>query len=208
MKSLIKCLQIPESAANKLVAKIQKVATKDVQSVDEMKKAINIQLANIKTRGEKLLEKFLDGNVDDATYKSYKAGLGEEQAKLTADLVRVDETTAKMAREIETAVALAKNCYKTFKTASFDQKVVLIRTLFEKLIIKDGKIVEAHINHPYAYISRAKLKSNPVFLGMVTGGEANVLFKPSQSPISLNFSPCNVHEVHNVHLFEFCPVHS
>ncbi len=171
VRELIKCLQIPESVADKFAVKIQKVATKDVQSGDEMKKTINVQLANIKTRGERLLEKFLDGNVDDATYRDYKSGLEQEQTKLLADLARVDETTTKMEREIESAVALAKNCYRTFKNATFDQKVVLIRTLFDKLIVKDGRIVEAHINHPFAYISRGRLKSDPAFLHMVSGGD-------------------------------------
>jgi len=94
-----------------------------------------------------------------------------EEAVCRSELGRVDQEITKTAQQIETAVGLVRNVYKTYREASYDQKILLVRTFFERIIVKDKKISEAHLNHPFAYICKGKVAKKEVFQRQYSSGD-------------------------------------
>ncbi|MDE1969999.1 MAG: recombinase family protein [Patescibacteria group bacterium] len=167
---LIKTIQIPHSTALRLEEKIKQVVQKDKGPTDDMRKSLVIQLENIAGKKKSSLEKYVEGNISDDAYRTFKLDLEARELQLKAQLEKVDDTISGIVAQIETAIGLARNCYKTYKTASYEQKILLAQTFFEKVIIKDRTIQNAFLNHPFAYICQEKAKAKREFQYQYTGG--------------------------------------
>ncbi len=163
LKDLIKIIQISESVANRLKEKIRLVISKDSNSNEELKKSILSQIENIENRKKSLLEKYVDENIDSDAYKKFKDELGLKESQLKAELARVEGKISKTVGQIETAIGLVRDCYKTYKESSYENQTLLAQTFFEKVIIKDKKIISAYLKHPFVYICKNKASANGVF---------------------------------------------
>lgn len=167
---IVKNIQLTESTAVKLIEKIKQVMHDREKPNEELKNSILARLSNAEVRKQSALQKYVDGDIDSDAYKKYKSNLEIEEARCRAELSRVDQEITKTVQQIETAVGLAKNVYKTYQEATYDQKILLVRTFFEKLIVKDKKIVEAHLNHPFAYLCKGKASKKQEFQRQYQGG--------------------------------------
>lgn len=163
LQKIVKSIQIPESASVKLTQKIKAIMANDKKGHEDFRKSLLIKQENIETKKKSLLEKFVDESIDDDSYRKYKLDLETQEVQIKSELSKIEGNLAKMVEDIETAISLARNCYKTYKEAGYDQKILLAQTIFEKFIVKDKKIVSAFLNHPFAYICKDKANKLEVF---------------------------------------------
>ncbi len=171
LQKLVRTIQIPESAALRLEEKIKKVVANEKDSGEQMRKSLQMQLENIEGRKKSLFEKWMDKFIDDDTYKKYKSEMEAKELQLQDQLAKAHVIVAEISSKMEMGIKLARNCYKTYLNAPLEQKIALIQTLFEQVIIKDRKIEKALLNHPFVYICRGKVSKVPEFQYQLQGGD-------------------------------------
>lgn len=111
--------------------------------------------------------------------------LEQDLAKYKTELARIDEDITKATKVIELAISLANNCYRAFKLANKEEKIILAQAMFEKIMIKDKQIVSATLNEPLNFICQSKIQGNNLFKYATTGGDDP---KKIESPKRLPFS--------------------
>lgn len=171
LQKLIKSIQIPESTAKRINKKIREVVGEDNLLNEKAQKSIRLQLETIKNRRKILLEKCVDGIIDDQTYKNYESDLDRQEASLRGQLIKIDTSTADVLSRAEKAVNLAQNCYQTYKNASYEQKIMLVQTLFSRIIVRDKKIEKAFLNHPFLFVCHTKIRGLQEFQYKGNGGD-------------------------------------
>jgi len=170
-EKLVKAIQIPESQANRLEEKIKTLGKKIGSSNERMKKSLALQLDNIQTRRKSLLDRLVDGTIEKDVYEGYKAGLDEKESRIKGQSEKTNEISSNNVKMVEIALVLAQNCYKTYQKATFEQKIDLVQTLFNKITIRDKKIKKAILNHPFLYICKDKASRYLVFQYSSVGGD-------------------------------------
>lgn len=65
----------------------------------------------------------------------------------------------------------------TKKQKSLKLKALLLKTLFKRLYMRNGKIVRAELNEPLGFLCQSKLKNNPLFDLQLSGGQSRILIR-------------------------------
>ena len=167
---LFKMVQLPDSFVEKLRNKIRAIFEKENAIYEKSRKSLLCQIENIKNRQKVLLEKLLDGTIDDELYETTTEEMQEKEKELKNQLLKVEYNLSGVMRTLEIALFLANNCYKGFLKASPDLRKLLAQAFFKEIIIKDKKIVQARLNEPLGYLCKNKLKLNPLFKLELVGG--------------------------------------
>ena len=183
---LIKVIQITEASASKIREKIIKVVSKDKAIQEEMRKSMLGRLEDIQLKKKSLLNKYVGDKIDDETYNEFKAELDGKESQYQSELNRVENTLLSIVQTIETAIGLTKNCQRTFKKASYDQKTLIAQILFEKIIIEDKKIVSGTLNHPFVFICKGKAAKSRFFQLQYNGGPGE-----NRTRVSAMRMPCS-----------------
>lgn len=173
-QKLVKAIQIPESAALRLEEKIKKAVEGDRGANKQFQKSVRMQLENVRRKKETLFEKYIEKLVDDDVYRTHKEELEGKEIQLQEQLAKVNGITEDVVSRVEKAINLARNCYKTYLNAPFEQKILLARTLFEKVIIRDGMLQKAFLNHPFVFVCGDKASRVAEFQYQYNGGGGEI----------------------------------
>ena len=171
---LFKMVQLPDSFVEKLRNKIRAIFEKENAIYEKSRKSLLSQIENIKNRQKILLEKLLDGTIDEELYETTTKEMQTKEKELKNQLSKVECNLSEVMRTLEIALFLANNCYKGFLKASPDLRKLLAQAFFKEIIIKDKKIVQARLNEPLDYLCKNKLKSNPLFKLEMVGGPCRI----------------------------------
>ncbi len=144
------------------------------------------KLEGVQDKKKSLLHKYIEEKIDDESYNSYKTDLDHKESQYRSELSKVENTLLNMVQTIETSIGLIRNCHKTFKTATYDQKTLLAQVFFEKLIIEDKKIVSATLNHPFVFICKGKAAKSHFFQLQYNGGP-----RRNRTAVSAMRMPCS-----------------
>ena len=165
---LLKMIELPNGFVEKLRARI-KTLFADEQSVYE-KARIDIlgKIESVKRKKKNLVMQLLDNEksspADIEMYEGIKMELNLEENRFNEELTKIENKISAVVRTVEIAVALAANCLYAFQKAKEPAlQTLLARTLFKKLLMKDGEIVSAVLNEPVDYLCYPRLKNHPIF---------------------------------------------
>ena len=161
-------IELPNGFVEKLRARI-KTLFADEQSVYE-KARIDIlgKIESVKRKKKNLVMQLLDNEksspADIEMYEGIKMELNLEENRFNEELTKIENKISAVVRTVEIAVALAANCLYAFQKAKEPAlQTLLARTLFKKLLMKDGEIVSAVLNEPVDYLCYPRLKNHPIF---------------------------------------------
>ena len=174
-QELLKKIQLPESAANKLRERLR-VLFGDEQSIyEKARKDILGQIENIKHKKKNLVLQLIGADqtksADVELFQSVKTDLEADERRLNNDLANAESKITGVVRTIEIAISLTVNCQYMFINAKEPElQALLARTFFKELRMKDGAIVKAVLNEPLDYICRSKVQNHPVFNYELLGG--------------------------------------
>lgn len=168
---LIKKIQITEAGAEKMKNKILEVVHSDKDSKEQLRKTVKAKLDDIQFKQKSALDKYVLGTIDKDAYSAYKAELEAQEGQYKSELARIEQSLSSLVQTIETAIGLIQNCYKTYKEAGFEQRILLAQVFFDKVLIFDKQIKEANLNHPFVYICKSKVQKDCRFQQQYTGGD-------------------------------------
>lgn len=190
---LFKMVQLPDGFVEKLRNKIRTIFEKENAIYEKSRKSLLSQIENMRNRQKILLEKLLDGTINDELYETTTKEMQEKEKELKNQLSKVEYNLSGIMRTLEIALFLANNCYKGFLKASPDLRKLLVQAFFKEILVKDKKIAQARLNEPLGYLCKNKLKSNPLFKLEVVGGPRGTrtldLLNADQMLYQLNYGP-------------------
>ena len=163
---LMKTIQLPDSFTEKLRERVKKVFSDEQVVYDRMKRSLASQIEKIQKQKEDMFLHFIDKGrslIDEETYERLKAKLEADEINLKSQLGSTESKLSQIVKTLEIALYLANNCYRAYTKASPDLRGLLARAFFEKLVILNGKIVEAKLNPPLDYLCKNRTKNNPLF---------------------------------------------
>ena len=163
---LMKTIQLPDTFTNKLRERVKKVFGDEQVVYDRMKKSLVSQIEKIQKQKEDMFMHFIDKGrslIDEETYERLKIKLEADEINLKSQLGSTESKLSQIVKTLEIAIYLANNCYRAYQKASPDLQGLLARAFFEKLVIRDGKIIEAKLNPPLDYLCKNRVKNNPLF---------------------------------------------
>ncbi len=160
---LMKAVQISERTATKLKDRIKASAEKYQGNNKELRESLIAKLKEIDGRKKSLTEKFIDEDIDKDTYHKHKEELETNEVKCRAELSKIEGYLSSWKTTTEEAIELAKSCYKAYREATYDQKILLANTIFDKIVIKDRKIVSVKLKEPFEYLCKRKTRRDERF---------------------------------------------
>lgn len=163
---LMKIIQLPDAFTNKLRERVKKVFGDEQVVYDRMKKSLASQIEKIQKQKEDMFMHFIDKGrslIDEETYERLKTKLEADEYNLKSQLGSTESKLSQIVKTLEIALYLANNCYRAYQKANPDLQGLLARAFFEKLIVSNGKIVEAKLNPPLDYLCKNRTKNNPLF---------------------------------------------
>ncbi len=170
LERIIKTIQMPEKYCDDIVRKVKDFIHRDSASSDAERKATITRMETAQSQKRLLLEKYVEGKIESSEYESYKADLELKERQAKGELAGLASKGESTIRIVETAAELLKDCYKAYKKASFENRVILIQTMFEKITMRDGGITGIVLKHPFVYICKPKTKKNSLFQYDTLGG--------------------------------------
>ena len=99
--------------------------------------------AVLEARRDRLETKFAD---DEISYETYKRQLEKTEAdlhRIAIDMVRLDGSRGSNIKEMEQLLLLSRDIRKAFAEAPHDLKCTYLTLFWEKIVVKDRRIVEA-----------------------------------------------------------------
>ncbi len=163
---LMKTIQLPDAFTNKLRERVKKVFGDEQVVYDRMKKSLASQIEKIQKQKEDMFMHFIDKGrslIDEETYERLKTRLEADEYNLKSQLGSTESKLSQIVKTLEIALYLANNCYRAYQKANPDLQGLLARAFFEKLVVRNGKIVEAKLNPPLDYLCKNRTKNNPLF---------------------------------------------
>lgn len=162
----MKTIQLPDAFTEKLRERVKKVFGDEQVVYDRMKKSLASQIEKIQKQKEDMFMHFIDKGrslIDEETYERLKIKLEADEYNLKSQLGSTESKLSQIVKTLEIALYLANNCYRAYQKASPDLQGLLARAFFEKLVVVNGKIVEAKLNPPLDYLCKNRTKNNPLF---------------------------------------------
>ena len=163
---LMKTIQLPDAFTNKLRERVKKVFGDEQVVYERMKKSLMSQIEKIQKQKDSLFMHFIDKGrslINEEDYERLKVKLEADEYNLKSQLGSTDSKLSQIVKTLEIAVYLANNCYRAHQKANPDLQGLLARAFFEKLVVRNGKIVEAKLNPPLDYLCKNRTKTNPLF---------------------------------------------
>ena len=174
-ENLFKLIQLPPSITERLKQKIKKIYSNEQSLYEKSRKSILVKLETVKRQKKELILEFLDkakDKRDEEFYDSVKTELETKEAQLNHQLGNVESNLTKTVKVLEIALVLANNCYRAYTKATPDLRGLLSKAFFERVAIKNGKIVSAVLNEPIDFLCKNRIKKHSVFkLNQSSGGE-------------------------------------
>lgn len=150
--------QLKEEVFNKITLPptiqelLKKKLLKDLNQTANFNASVKSNTTNLltalKLKEDRLLDFYLEGKLNQATYDSKKAEIESERKRLLDNIEKYKEIDSKMRDKIINIVSIASDLKHVFDIATTSQKSALL-----KLLLKDcklnGKILEYELNKPF-----------------------------------------------------------
>ena len=110
--------------------------------------SLELNLANLKSRSEKLLDNQLDGLVSDELYRKKKEQLDFQQRDYEEKITALKEENSEITGGVKLFLELAQNLYLAYLGGDYQKKTLIAKNLFSNLTLKAGKL-DISTNFPY-----------------------------------------------------------
>ena len=145
---------------------MRKVFSDEQVVYERMKKSLASQIEKIQKQKDAMFMHFIDKGrslIDEEMYERLKVKFEADEYNLKSQLGSTESQLSEIVKTLEIALYLANICYRAYQKANPDLQGLLARAFFEKLVVRDGKIVEAKLNPPLDYLCKNRTKNNPLF---------------------------------------------
>ena len=158
---------MPVDAAKRLQAKLRKIFAEESAAYTHSRDALLVQLAAVKRRRKNLVIKELDADPGDPgdrnVYRELKQDLAGEERRLEDDLARLDYRLEVVEEVVDMALAIIASCHYAYtRIEDPELQGLLVQTIFKDLRLRDGKIVEATLREPLAFIQSRRRGNTPL----------------------------------------------
>ena len=156
-------LTVPSEAMPLIVDQLKRQVGLENQYAEKSLEAIETQIKTLKNRLDKLLNAFLDGTIDELTYKQKRADFETELDELLVKQKTLNEYSIKVVKFSEKLLELFKNARSKYLAASFEKKQELIKLVCSNFYY-DGSNLTIEIKKAFqpivkiAYIYNGGLK--------------------------------------------------
>ena len=99
-----------------------------------------------------------DGVVPDSMFLADQERIAEEQRLITGQLETIQEHLAQSDEMAVLGVECAKKCGTTYREASPEVKRLFAQSFFERIIVRDGRLVNVTFNEPFASFFDSSVK--------------------------------------------------
>ena len=99
------------------------------------------RLVNIKNRADKLLDKSLDGLINDNLYKSKSKEMMLEEVEIIERITNLNVTNSNFKLRVNNFLELAESLYLSYIVADKQKKAIIAKSLFSNLVASDGKLL-------------------------------------------------------------------
>ena len=106
---------------------------------------------------EKLEQELMNGNLGGETFKRLNAKLDAELLNIQKELAEQDKIRTLDISVIDEVLSLTQNIVKTYDKAEIDHKRAYLHFFFEKIWVKDKKIVQVDYTPAIKVLNEAKL---------------------------------------------------
>lgn len=155
-KKLMKSIRIPTRTAERIRNKVRKEVEKLGSEHKDKKISLNRQLSDIEIKKKTLNDKYFGGKINDQTYQEYKAELETEETKVKTDLFSIEDICTSVTEATDKAIEMASDCYRAYTKGTYEEKSMLAKAFFDKLVIKDNKFVEVKLKEPFERVYGVK----------------------------------------------------
>ncbi len=161
--------EVVEGAVQSVIAKVQLSAaeisevSKALQDLiksrtvveGEIRRNLELRLADNKTRMDRLVEAYIDKAIDRSAYEPRRVRLVEEELQIRHDLKRLEENPREVAPNFWEHFELAKGPVLAYKSGSPEEKRQLVISLTSNLTV-DRKKVEIALKYPFSLIANRR----------------------------------------------------
>ena len=119
-----------------------------MQEKENQIKNLELRLSNIKSRADNLLNKSLDGLIDDNLYKAKNKEIVLEEVEIQRKINNIKHANTDVQLKAANFFELTGNLYLSYIRADKQKKALIAKNLFSNLVLKDGKLVIS-TNFPY-----------------------------------------------------------
>ena len=164
LPNIIKGVTISQDTRKELRKELSQWFERESGGDGEMKRA---EARLIKLEGmEKNLERLaMEEEIPFDHFREHRAQIEAERARLRTTVEAVRQRQHLVKADFEIALQLAAELDFLFEKGTFDERRLLCETVFKRLHVKDGEIVKADLNPPFALIARGNKGSEVVANG-------------------------------------------
>lgn len=123
----------------------------------EAKEVLEQKAKDLAIKKKSLLDKYVAGFIEDADYKKCQDEFRTEEKKIHNELSYLKSEAGVMNDLMEKAIETARTCSRTFEFGSYEEKINLVNTLFERITIKDKHITSIKLKDPFSSIFPEKI---------------------------------------------------
>lgn len=121
------------------------------QNIEAKRKALKLNLEQTQSRLSRLTDALVDGAIDRELFVQKKNSLVTAELELKEKLTKVESIEPEALQKAEKFLELANSAYLSYKTASFQNKRDLVKTVTSNFFVK-GKSVVIKPNLPFEMI--------------------------------------------------------
>lgn len=153
----IKRVVIDEKLADYINSLLEE-SYKDMQ-IDTQNKYnyLTTEIKKINTRKDKLLDMYMDGDIEKEVWTKKNQEIEEQKALLENQLKSMKQSKEKLIDNGKNIIECSKQAYNLYKNQSTEEKRKLLEVMFEKITIKDRKI-EYTYKKPFCYFAKCNLE--------------------------------------------------
>ena len=140
ISEIIKQIVIPENVYQQIVDELNKDMMERTKDTDDQKTAIEVQIAKLNTRLDKLYEDYADEMIDATFYERKSNEYKESVKNLQAQLSAFELSSCTRLETISHLLELSKNAHNLFKSANVTEKRKLVKTVLSNLELKDKQL--------------------------------------------------------------------
>jgi hypothetical protein len=120
---------------------------------DTEEKSLRLQLGQIQERLNRLVDAFLDGNVEKDLYEDRKRQLLLDRVDREEQLTTLKATSTSGAEKVLEFVELAKTAQLRYEMGTPDEKRDLVKLVMSNLVVS-GKCVSTRLSFPYSEVAK------------------------------------------------------
>lgn len=148
MAKIFQSMTIPVKMIEDVVENLNRQTEDEINFAKAQLESLNRQLGNLLTRGERLLDMKLDGQIDGEIYDRKRKEIEEEIKKTRAGIERHQTIDNGFKKYVISAFSLASRVYELFQNANLSEKRELINCVFSDIILH-GKNPRFSLREPF-----------------------------------------------------------